>query len=61
MAKKKKTQNRPAVERRRNLAMRRQFWWADLPEEQLLDLRLCDLGLTTAHGQIPAALARLDD
>ena len=52
---------RPVLERRRNLAMRRQFWWADLPEDQLLDLRLCDLGLDTTHGCIPAALARLDD
>lgn len=74
MAKKKSTQTRPgaargtrrggrrpAVERRRNLTMRRQFGWADLPEEQLLELRICDLGLDTTHGCIPAALARLDD
>lgn len=58
---KKPAGRRPAVERRRNLALRRQFWWADLPDEELLDLRLCDLGLDTTHGQIPIALARLDD
>jgi hypothetical protein len=47
-------------DRRVNLALRRRHWWADLPDEQLLDLRFCDLKLRLTDGPLAPALARLD-
>ncbi len=46
--------------RRAGVAVRRRWWWVDLPDEALLDVRLCDLEVDTHQGKIPAALARLD-
>ena len=39
---------------------RRRFWWADLDDEALLELRFCDLGLSLEHSPLHAALKRLD-
>jgi len=35
-------------------------WWASLPTEELLDLRLCDLGLQLAGTALQQRLALLD-
>lgn len=35
------------------------YWWARLPDEELLDLRLCDLGLAIAGSPVEQPLARL--
>ena len=35
-------------------------FWADLPDEELLDLRLCDLRLQIAGSRLEPLLARLD-
>lgn len=40
---------------------RRQPWWARLPDEELLDLRFCDLELTLARTPLQPALDRLHD
>ncbi len=39
---------------------RRRFWWATLGDEALLDLRLCDLGLTLERSPLTPALKKLD-
>ena len=52
-AARKKTSARPAR------APRRRYWWARLPDEQLLDLRLCDLGLRIEGSPVVRPLARL--
>jgi hypothetical protein len=38
----------------------RQPWWAALPDDELLDVRLCDLKLRVAGSQVAPQLARLD-
>jgi hypothetical protein len=38
---------------------RKEPWWADLPTEELLDVRLCDLGLTFAGTALEHRLDRL--
>ena len=39
---------------------RRRFWWAALGDEALLDLRLCDLGLSLERSPLKGALKKLD-
>jgi Putative zinc-binding metallo-peptidase len=34
-------------------------WWASLPDEQLLDVRMCDLGLTIEGSKIEGRIAEL--
>jgi hypothetical protein len=52
---------RPGAKRRANApAKGRRFWWAHLADEALLDLRLCDLGVSLEHSQLTPALKRLD-
>ncbi len=41
-------------------ASRRRNWWARLPDEELLELRLCDLGLRIAGSPVERPLARLN-
>jgi hypothetical protein len=38
---------------------RSRYWWSRLPEEELLDLRLCDLGLRIEGSPVERPLARL--
>lgn len=38
---------------------RSRYWWADLDDEALLDLRFCDLGLRLEGSPVAAALDRL--
>jgi hypothetical protein len=35
-------------------------WWASLPDEELLDVRLCDLGLRVAGSRVAPLVARLE-
>lgn len=37
----------------------RRYWWARLPDEELLDLRLCDLGLRIEGSPVQRPLQRL--
>ena len=37
----------------------RRYWWARLPDEELLDLRLCDLGLRIEGSPVERPLQRL--
>lgn len=39
----------------------RRLWWTDLPDEQLLDLRLCDLRLKVSDSNLSARLDRLNE
>lgn len=43
----------------RNGTVRRRRWWTRLPDEKLLDLRPCDLGLTIKRSPVARPLARL--
>ena len=43
----------------RNGITRRRRWWTRLPDEKLLDLRPCDLGLTIKRSPVVRPLARL--
>jgi len=58
---------RPSAQRRpggggRGAALRRRppLWWAELGDEELLDLRFADLGLKLDASPVAPALARLD-
>ncbi len=44
---------------KRRVARRAQPWWARLPDEELLEVRLCDLGLKIAGSPVEAPLERL--
>lgn len=48
---------RPAARGKRRIRPR--DWWARLPEDELLDLRLCDLGLRIEGSPVERPLARL--
>lgn len=54
--KQKSPRNKAAPARR---PRRREPWWARLPDDELLELRLCDLGLRIAGSPVEAPLARL--
>jgi len=54
---KKATAQRAAQSRRR---MRRPRRWAEWPDQKLLDLRFCDLGLSLEASPLQPALRRLD-
>jgi hypothetical protein len=41
------------------MAARKAPWWEDLPDEELLDVRLCDLELRIEGTEIEDRLARL--
>lgn len=45
----------------RKRARRRRPWWIDLPSEELLDVRLCDLGLTIEGTSLGRRVQRLYD
>lgn len=38
-----------------------QYWWEDLPRDELLDIRLCDLGVELEHGWLTVCVKRLKD
>ncbi len=56
-ARKQKSSRKKAAPVRR--PRRREPWWARLPDDELLELRLCDLGLRIAGSPVEAPLARL--
>ncbi len=43
----------------RSRRARRGYWWAKLPDEELLEVRFCDLGLTLDGSPFAALIARL--
>lgn len=48
-----------AARKMRNGTPRRRRWWTRLSDEELLDLRACDLGLTIKRSPVMRPLARL--
>ncbi len=57
----RKPVSRPGRSRGRGAPRRRPYdWWARLPDEELLDLRLCDLGLRLERSTLAPALRRLE-
>jgi hypothetical protein len=47
--------------RRRRQTRRKQPWWAELPTEELLDVRMCDLGLRLEGTALQRRVDRLHD
>ena len=49
----------PPPTRRRVVTGRAPDWWASLNDEQLLDVRMCDLGVTIEGSKLVASIAQL--
>ena len=50
---------RPRRPGRATLPASARFWWATLPQKELLNVRFCDLNLSIAASPLPNALKRL--
>lgn len=53
------TAGKKKIRRPRGGGTRRRRWWTRLPDEELLELRPCDLGLTIKRSPVARPLARL--